>query len=145
MVSGKDFSETIRADVAGQPYSSPPVPLDQVVSNNLLEIGVEKTRESSNVLTADRLYYVTVSLRNLQPDARITVSGSDFVLVDGEGTTYYAYGIGDQVAQELAPLESRSFEMGFGIPREARELTLHFTFPGSGNAAVTHPVVFALP
>ena len=145
MASGQGFSDTIRADAADQSAALPRYAMNQAIRNNELEVTVTRTREGTNVLNANRFYFVTVSIRNLKADRRIQVSGGDFVLVDGAGNSYYTYGIGNKVAQDLGPLESQSYELNYEIPRDTRGLTLQFWFPKTGaGTGANIPVIFTL-
>jgi hypothetical protein len=146
MVSGKDFSANVRAAAADQTASLPRYSLNQPVSNDELRVSVTGTREGSNVLNANRFYYVTVSLKSLKDNGRIAVSGSDFILVDKAGRSYYTYGIGNKVAQDLGPGDAQSYELAFEVPRDAGSLTLQFFFPQSGTGTAANiPVIFTLP
>jgi hypothetical protein len=145
MVSGHNFSATVRAGATDQAAGLPRYSLNQPARNSELEVIVTRTREGSNVLNANRLYYVTVALRNLKPQGRVLVSGSDFILGDAAGNTYYTYAIGDRVAQEIGPLETKSYELNYEIPRDTRAPDLQFWFPKTASGTVSGtPVIFSL-
>lgn len=145
MVSGRDFSTIIKADAADQSAALPHYAMNQKIHNDIIEISVTGVREGTNVLNANRFYYVTVLLRNMKQGGHVQVAGSDFILIDAKGNAYYTYGIGNKVAQDLGPLEEESFELNYEIPREATGMYLHFYFPGTDtDLASSTPVVFTL-
>ena len=145
MVAGQDFS-TIVNTIQSPP--GPPVPefkLNQTVRSADLEVTVVRTREGNNVLNANRFFFITVSLHNLRQDAPIQASGSDFILTDGDGHTYYTYGLGNSIAQDLPPLASQSYELEYEIPRNAAGLVLAVYFPrATQDSATGPPALFAV-
>jgi hypothetical protein len=145
VIAGQDFSavvNTIRSPTA------PPVPtytMNQTARSANLEVTILQTREGTNLLNANLFFFITVRLLNPLKDTPVQVSGSDFVLTDAEGHTYYTYGLGDSIAQELAPQSSQSYELEYEVPRSASGLVLAVYFPqiASGSAAEP-PALFAV-
>lgn len=145
MVAGQGVSMVVNVLQAPPAAVVPQFTLNQTVKTDTLEVTVARTREGSNVLNADRFFFVTVALRNPRQDAQVRVSGSDFVLTDAEGHTYYTYGLGNNVAQDLPPLGSQTFELEYEIPRSAGGLVLSVYFPREGmTQAAEVPARFAV-
>lgn len=145
VVAGQDFS-TIVAQV--QAPSAPAVPaytINQTARSADLEVTVLRTREGTNVLNANRFFFVTVSLHNLRHDTPIQVAGSDFILTDAQGHTYYTYGLGNSIAQDVPPRTSQSYELEYEIPRSAGGLVLAVWFPQvTPGSAAEPPARFAV-
>jgi Domain of unknown function (DUF4352) len=145
METGQDFSTIINTV---QSPKGPPVPeftLNQTVSSPDLAVTVVRTREGNNLLNADRFFFITVNLQNLQKDTPLRASGSDFILIDAEGHSYYTYGLGNSIEQDLPPQSDKSYELEYEIPRNAAGLVLAVYFPrATPESATEPPALFAV-
>jgi hypothetical protein len=144
MQSGHEFSKHVSTNPSNASVELPRYAMNQPIRNDKLEITVTTIREGSNVLGSKKFYFVTAVLRNLRSDAPIQVSDSDFTLVDANGNLYFTYNISNQDEQVLGPLQTRSYELEFEIPRDATGLTLQFYSPKSAGGDSSVPVLFTL-
>jgi hypothetical protein len=144
--AGPDFS-TVSKTLRAPPAPAGPVyTLNQTVRSETMEVTVLSTREGTNVLNSDRFFFVKVNLHNPSPDHHLRISGSDFVLTDGQGQTYFTGGLNDTITQDLPPQGSKSCELEYEIPRDTSGLVLQVYFPReTPGSADQLPALFALP
>lgn len=129
VTSGQEFGTLSKT--AGQTEVST-YPLNQPASDGNLQITVTKTRDGVNFNTK-KFFFVTVSAKNLRPDNTVRVGSGDFILLDASGNLYPSLGLGDTVAQEIAPLDSGSYELMFEIPLDTGSKKIQYSFPASGD------------
>jgi ribosomal protein L40E len=145
VVAGQDVSTIVTQVQAPQAPAIPTYTLNQTARSADLEVTVLRTREGTNVLNANRFFFVTVNLHNIRHDTRIQVAGSDFILTDAQGHTYYTYGLGNSIAQDVPPQASQSYELEYEIPRGAGGLVLAVWFPqDTPGSAAEPPARFAV-
>lgn len=145
IVAGQDASTIVGLIQAPPAAEVPAYTINQTVRSDSMEVTVLKTREGTNVLNGDRFFFVTVNLRNPRHDVHLRISGSDFVLTDAQGHTYFTYGLGDSIAQDMPPQASQSYELEYEIPRTATGLVLAAYFPRAEQSSATeHPALFAV-
>jgi len=107
--------------------------MNQPASDGNLQIRVEKTRDGAVSFNSKKFFFVTVSLRNLRPDTPATISSGDFILLDAGGNSYPSLGLGEKVAQEIAPLSSKSYDLMFEIPQNTGSPKIQYRFPARSD------------
>jgi hypothetical protein len=145
MAAGQDFSTISKALRAPPAPTGPVYTLNQTVRSPAMEVTVLSIREGTTVPNSNRLFFVTVNLRNPSHDTHLRISGSNFVLTDSLGQTYFTYDPGDTLTQDLPPQVSKSYEIEYEIPRDASGLVLQTYFPrDTPGSADQLPALFAL-
>jgi len=118
--------------------------MNQPAGNGNLQVTVIKTRDGAKSANSKKFFFVTVTLQNLRSDSPSRVASADFTLLDGGGNPYPSLGLGDTVAQEIAPLTAETFDLTYEIPQDAYGLKIQFSFPASTSRSA-QSVYFLLP
>lgn len=128
--SGQEFGTLSKT--AG-PSSMNVFTLNQPASNGYLQVTAMKLRDGTLSTNGKKFLLISVNLQNLGKEGSATVTSADFTLLDGAGQTYPAYSFGDRVTHEIGAGDSESHDLTFEIPRDAKDLRLKYTFPGTGD------------
>lgn len=130
LASGQEFGTISKT--AGQTAISTYL-MNQPASDGNLEISMGKTRNGAASANSKQFFFVTASIKNLRPDTPVRVSKGDFILLDAAGNPYPSLALGDKVAQEIAPLDSGSYDIMFEIPQDTPSPRIQFSFPASAD------------
>ena len=128
LVSGEEFGIISKAS------RSPAMtitPMNQPAGNDKLQVSVSGVRDGTPSANSKKFLLVTVTLHNLQEKSSSRVACMDFTLHDGSGHSYAAYSLDGKIAVEVPPLSTRSYDLTFEIPRDATDLDLQYTIPGT--------------
>jgi len=130
LTSGQEFGTLSKT--AGQTAVSTYL-LNQPASDGNFQVCMEKTRNGAVSFNSKKFFFVTVSLRNLRSDTPVRITSGDFILLDAFGNPYSSLGLGERVAQEIAPLDSGSYDLMFEIPQDTGSKKIQYSFPASGD------------
>jgi hypothetical protein len=137
---GQNFSETVSTKSAAV-SPIPEYPLNQQVENGNLQITINSARDGLNTYNSNKFFIASVYLKNNRTAGNVQVSGTDFELIDSEGTKYYPYGIGSTVMYDLSPSQSGSGDLTYMIPQRVTGRKIQFTFPAVSALASDRDVV----
>jgi predicted nucleic acid-binding Zn ribbon protein len=137
---GQNFSETVSAKSAAV-SPIPEYPLNQQVENGNLQITINSARDGQNTYNSNKFFIASVYLKNNRTAGNVQFYGTDFELIDSEGTKYYPYGIGSRVMYDLSPSQSSPGELTYMIPQRVTGKKIQFTFPAASALASDRDVV----
>jgi ribosomal protein L40E len=130
LASGQEFGTLSKT--AGQQAITTYL-MNQPASDGNLQVAVIKIRDGARSANSKKFIFVTVTFQNLRSDNPLRVSSGDFILLDAAGNPYPSLGLGEKVAQDVAPLNSGSYDLMFEIPQDAAGLKIQYSFPASGD------------
>jgi len=130
LTTGQEFGTLSK--IAGQTATVSYL-MNQPASNGNLQITVIKIRDGAMSANSYKFLFVTVALQNLRSDSPVHVAASDFLLLDTAGNPYLPLALGENVAQDIAPLDSGSYDLMFEIPQDAEDLKIQYSYPSSGE------------
>jgi hypothetical protein len=140
---GRNLSEIISAKPVETPQTQ--YVLNEQVANNNLRISITSARDGQNTYNSNKFFLVSVAMKNIRESGNIQVSGSDFELIDSEGTRYYPQSMGSKVLYDLSPSQDASAELTFVIPQKVTAEKILFTFQGpSALSSNRHIVTFVI-
>jgi hypothetical protein len=143
MSLGQNFTNAVSAEQTKAPIIESA--LNRPVGNDNLLITVNSAHDGQNTYNSNKFFLVSIHLKNTRGAGNIQVSGSDFVLVDSEGTQYFPYSMGSKVTFDLNASQSATTELTFVIPQNTTAKKVLFTFPEtSAYAGNRHVVTFAI-
>jgi predicted nucleic acid-binding Zn ribbon protein len=137
---GQNFSETVSAK-SGEVSPTPEYSLNQQVEYGNLQITFNSARDGMNTYNSNKFFIASVYLKNNRTAGNVQVYGTDFELIDSEGTKYYPYGIGSTVMYDLSPSQTGSGELTYMIPQRVTGKKIQFTFPAASALASDRDVV----
>jgi uncharacterized membrane protein YvbJ len=137
---GQNFSEKVSAN-SGAVSPVPEYRLDQQVENGNLQVTLNSARDGLNTYNSNKFFIASVHLKNNRTAGNVQVSGTDFELIDSEGTKYYPYGIGSTVMYDLSPSQSSTGDLTYMIPQRVTAEKIQFTFPAASALAGDRAVV----
>jgi hypothetical protein len=127
MTIGQNFTNAVSAEQTDAPIIESA--LNMPIGNDNLQITVSSARDGQNTYNSNKFFLVSIHLKNTRGAGNIQVSGSNFVLVDSEGTQYFPYSMGSKVTFDLNASQSTTTELTFVIPQNAMAKKVMFTFP----------------
>jgi hypothetical protein len=116
---------------AGQSTAPTAYSMNQPASDGSLQVTIVKIRDGAMSANSKKFLFVTVALQNLRPDTPVHVAAGDFSLIDIAGTRLPSYGMGDKIGQDIGPLSSESYDLTYEVPKDAADLKIQYSFPGS--------------
>jgi hypothetical protein len=132
---GRNFSEAVSVKSAADSQKNPEYTLNQPVSNSDLQIKVLSARDGQNTYNSNKFFLVSVHLKNNRSSGNVLVSGSDFELIDAEGTRYFPYGMGSRVMYDLSPSQESTVELTYVISQKLVGKKIQFTYQGTSEFA----------
>ena len=139
ITAGQNLSDAVSAEPADLPVAE--YPLNHPVGNNNLRITVKSARDGENTYNSNRFFVVSVFLKNVRDAGNVQVSGSNFELIDSDGTRYFPYSLGSKVMYDLSPSQESTAELTFVIPQKVTAEKVLFTFQGTSALASNRQVV----
>lgn len=107
--------------------------MNQPASNGNIQLAITKIRDGAKSAESKKFFFATITIQNLRSDNPLQVASGDFILLDAAGNSYPSLGIGEKVAQEVAPSDSGTYDIMFEIPQDATGLEIQYGFPASGD------------
>jgi hypothetical protein len=140
-IFGQLFSQTESAKSITESQPITEFQLNQPVGNNDLQMTVNSAREGKNIINSNnKLFIVTVFMKNVRTSGNIQISNNDFALIDSEGTGYLLLGNGSP-EYDLSPSQGSTAELIFTIPQKTIVKKIRFAFPGTSAVAGIRKVV----
>lgn len=136
----QDVSEKVSSP-SGTDAPAPEYPVGHAIGNNDFQITIESARDGQNTYNSNKFFLVSVNLKNTRTSGNLKGSGSDFELIDSEGSRYMPYSIGSKIMYDLSPSQGSSGELTFVIPQKATAQKIQFTFPAPGAVGEKRSIV----